>query len=385
MKNQLKNRFQEIFQAMPEIIVRAPGRINLLGEHLDYNDGFVLPAAIDKAIWLAASRREDGRFAFFAHDLDEYFISDDEKTVFQTEKNWANYLLGGISEARKDGHQFGGLNLIFGGDVPLGAGLSSSAALESGVLFLINELYALGLEKMQIVQLAQRGENHFVGMNCGVMDMFASVMGRAAHVVQLDCRTLEYAYFPLKMGDFSLILLDSGVKHALVDSEYNTRRRECDEGLAILKMLDSTIVGFRDVSFSFFKMHENHFSTTVFRRLKFVLEEIARVKMACAALEKHDLKTLGKLMFETHDGLNLAYEVCCPETNFLVEMAKMQPEMLGARQMGGGFGGCTINLVRTDFVEKFYAETEAQYFRIFSKKLKIYRVAVTDGVAVLED
>lgn len=382
--NTVNSAFESRFSTAPDITVRAPGRINLIGEHTDYNGGFVLPAAIDKAIWLAAGKRADGRFAFYALDLDDYFLSDDAGTVFQEQHKWANYLLGVISEARKDGLLIGGLNVVFGGDVPLGAGLSSSAALESGTMFVLNELYQLGLSRMDIVRLAQRGENNFVGMKCGIMDMFASVISRENTVVRLDCRSLEYAYFPFDAPGFSLVLCDSGVKHTLVDSEYNTRRAECEEGVAILKKYDSGISSLRDVSPALLKKHEQMLRPVVFRRCKYVVEEIARVELACAALQRNDLATLGQLMFQTHDGLNLEYEVSVPEINFLVETARNNPAVLGARMMGGGFGGCTINLVKTEALEDFIETTSIAYSTKFGITLKTYPVKLTAGTSVIK-
>ena len=371
------------FSVAPEITVRAPGRINIIGEHTDYNAGFVLPAAIDKAIWLAAGKRKDGRFAFYALDLDEYFESESAETIFQEGYKWANYLLGVISEARKDGLAFGGLNVVFGGDVPLGAGLSSSAALESGAMFLLNELYGLGLSRMDIVRLAQRGENNFVGMKCGIMDMFASVISRENSVVRLDCRSLEYAYFPFDAPEYSLVLCDSGVKHTLVDSEYNTRREECEEGVAVLKKFDPAVLSLRDVSSELLKKHETDLRPIVFQRCKYVVEEITRVEQACEALQNHDFKTLGQLMFQCHDGLNHEYEVCVPETNFLVEKARDFSGVLGSRQMGGGFGGCTINLVETDAMDAFLDFIRMAYEEAFGIILKTYPVHLTSGTEIV--
>lgn len=375
----VQSAYSARFSAAPEITVRAPGRINVIGEHTDYNAGFVLPAAIDKAIWMAAGRRDDGRFAFYALDLDEYFISENGDTIFQEQYKWANYLLGVVSEARKDGHNIGGLNVAFGGDVPLGAGLSSSAALESGAMFIFNELYNLGLSRMDIVRLAQRGENHFVGMKCGIMDMFASVISREKSVVRLDCRSLDYAYFPFDTEEYSLVLIDSGVKHTLVDSEYNTRRAECEEGVAVLKQFDPRISSLRDVSMDLLQQHEADLRPLVFRRCKFVVAEIARVEQACAALQKKDFKALGQLMFEGHDGLNLDYEVCVPETNFLVEKARNFTGVAGARQMGGGFGGCTINLVETAAMDAFLDFVRTAYEEAFGIVARVYPVHLTGG------
>lgn len=381
--NLVNTAFQTRFSTALEITVRAPGRVNIIGEHTDYNAGFVLPAAIDKAIWLAAGKRNDGRFAFYALDLDEFYLSDDSVPVFQERFKWANYLLGVVSEGRKDGLQIGGFNVAFGGDVPLGAGLSSSAALESGMMFILNELYQLGLSRMEIVRLAQRGENNFVGMKCGIMDMFASVISRENSVVRLDCRSLEYEYFPFDAPGYSLVLCDSGVKHTLVDSEYNTRREECEKGVAVLQKQDPAISSLRDVSPEFLQQHEADLPPVVFRRCKYVVEEIARVEQACAALQRNDFAELGQLMFQTHDGLNLEYEVCVPETNFLVEQARSFPGVLGARQMGGGFGGCTINLVETGVLEDFLERTRAAYLDKYGIVLKTYPVRLTGGTEIV--
>jgi galactokinase len=383
----IQHHFKRQFQATPNLLVRAPGRINLIGEHTDYNGGFVLPAAIDKAIWMAVGPRSDGRFAFFAADLGDFFLSENTEPVFQNTKTWANYLLGVLSEAQKSGLPIGGLNLAFGGDVPLGAGLSSSAAIESAMAFALNEVFRLGLSKMDLVRLAQRGENHFVGMKCGIMDMFASVMGRENHVIRLDCRSLDFEYFPFETDEYSLLLLDSGVKHQLIDSEYNTRREECEKGVEILKKLNPAIESLRDVPLHFLENHRTHLPQKIFQRCQFVVEEIARVEAACAALQAGDFGKLGRLMFQGHDGLNLQYEVCVPETNFLVEWARnsvtdssQKRRILGARQMGGGFGGCTLNLLKTSELDVFTEKISAAYRRLFDLDLKAYPVQLGRGV-----
>lgn len=382
--NIVSTTFTSIFSARPDIVVRAPGRINLIGEHTDYNGGLVLPAAIDKAIWFAAGKRNDRRFAFYAADLNEHFISEHQPLVFQKQFTWVNYLLGVFSEARKDGLEFGGLNLAFGGNVPLGAGLSSSAALESGAMFVLDALYGLGLSQLDIIRLAQRGENNFVGMQCGIMDMFASVMGRAGNVIKLDCRSLDYEYIPFRMPDHSLVLCDSGVKHALVASEYNTRRRECEEGVAILKRYYPDIASLRDVSTDLLKAHENQLRPSVYNRCLYVVEEIARVEQACAALRGNDLRQLGRLMYQTHDGLDRAYEVSCPELNFMVNAARVDDAVTGSRMMGGGFGGCTINLVKNEAVDAFTQSLDAGYQRVFGRKINSYIVRPSNGIEVVD-
>ena len=373
--------FQKNYAPAPEVIVRAPGRINLIGEHTDYNGGFVLPAAIDKAIWFAAGRRADDAFELHALDLGDSFLSKNGETERHPTKNWVNYLLGTVSEARRDGHAVGGLNVVFGGNVPLGSGLSSSAALESGMAIVLNELFGLGLEKMDIVRLAQRAENRFVGMQCGIMDMFASVMGRAGQVVRLDCRSLEFEYFPFDAPDHELILCNSGVKHALVDSEYNTRRAECAEGVAVLQAHFPEIKSLRDVPPEALFSFKNKMREVVFGRCKYIIEEIGRVGEACDALKAHDLETFGALMYETHDGLRDGYEVSCPELDFLVETARLfsKKEVPGARMMGGGFGGCTLNLVKKTAVPAFLEKTKSAFLEKFGHEPECHMVKITDG------
>jgi galactokinase len=371
--------FKEQFDTRPEVVVRAPGRINVIGEHIDYHNGLVLPAAIDKAIYLAAGARSDGRFVFFAADMDELFISESMETIFQQEKKWANYLLGVLSELRRDGLKLSGLNIAFGGDIPFGAGLSSSAAMGSAMVSACNALFDLNLSQMDMVHLAQRAENNFVGMNCGIMDMFASFMGREGHVLRLDCRSLEHAYFPFEPEGLSLLLLDSGVKHELINSGFNKRREECEKGLAIIKKYYPSLETLRDVSIEMLERHRKEFPKTIFKRCTFVVEEIARVHAACEALQSGNFKKLGKLMFASHDGLNLKYNVCVPATSFLVELARGR--ILGARQMGGGFGGCTLNLLKTDDIDAFLEDLRDPYRRVFGLDLVSYPVHLSQGVS----
>lgn len=374
-------KYKELFGSSPDLIVRAPGRINLLGEHTDYNGGYVLPAAIDKAIYLAIGKRSDSALHFYAIDLNEDFFGG-VHALKKAEKHWANYLQGVISEALKDALDIGGVNVVFSGDIPLGAGLSSSAALESGMMAGLNQIFDLKLDNQQIILLAQRGENHFVGMNCGIMDMFASVMGRANQVIRLDCRDLNYAYFPFEYSDYKLVLLDSGVKHALVNSEYNTRRLECEQGVRFFQAIFPEVRSLRDVSLDMVYSAKTALPLKVFLRIKYVVEEIARVEAACKALESNDLHHFGLLMYATHEGLHHEYEVTCAETDFLVEMALAHQLVLGARQMGGGFGGCTLNLVHSSEAVRFVETAKSKYQQKFGHALKNYDVNLMDGVLV---
>ena len=402
----IENQFEQVFNQKPQIIVRSPGRINLIGEHTDYNGGFVLPAAIDKAVYLAVSAREDDECHFVAHDLKECYKTTLCNLVKTDEKGWANYLMGVIKTIsdlgflQKDAFgkisdntqhsthnsQLKGINLVFGGDLPSGGGVSSSAAIENGIGFALNHLFNLGLTRLDLVKISQQSENNFVGMQCGVMDMFASMMGQERSVIRLDCRSLEYEYFPFDTSNYILVLCDTRVKHALVDSEYNTRRAECEEGIAILKKYDPSVLSLRDVSFEFLLRHQKDLSEVVFKRCKYVVEEIERVEKACKALINNDLETFGALMYATHDGLNLEYEVSCPELNYLVEMARLypNPSVLGARMMGGGFGGCTLNLVKKEAADDFISSLSKAYFEKFNIDMLAYKVVIENGTTIME-
>ncbi|HNG91030.1 MAG TPA: galactokinase family protein, partial [Saprospiraceae bacterium] len=299
--------FEERFGSPPELMVRAPGRINLIGEHTDYNGGYVLPAAIDRGICLAASRRADGRFAFWAADLGEFFLSEGGETAFQPQMRWANYLLGVVSEMRHLGLPVGGLNVAFGGDVPWGAGLSSSAALGSAAALSVRALYGLDLSRMDLVNLVQRSENRFVGVPCGIMDMFASIMSRAGQALRLDCRDLSFERVPCELPGCRLLLLDSGVKHALVDGEYRRRREECEAGVAALQGRFPEVLSLRDVSPQMLEALRHQMPDVVYRRCRFVVEEIGRVEQACAALGAGRWEELGQHMYACHEGLDGLY------------------------------------------------------------------------------
>jgi galactokinase len=383
--------FKKHFGIAPEIIVRAPGRINLIGEHTDYNGGYVLPAAIDKAIYFAVSPREDDACHFISHDLGEHFNVSLKDLKETKTHSWANYLMGVLDEIQKQlsvhSHQhlaIKGINLVFGGDIPSGGGVSSSAAIENGIGFAVNELFGLGMSRIDLLRISQKAENNFVGMKCGIMDMFASMMGKQNAVIRLDCNSLDFEYFPFNAPDYRLVLCNTTVKHALVDSEYNTRRRECEEGVSALQKYDASIKLLRDVKIGFLKKHEKVLRPIVFKRCKYVVEEIARVDKACKALKKNDFETFGVLMYQTHDGLQNEYEVSCKELDFLVEKAKnTEGAVLGARMMGGGFGGCTINLVKADFVEIFIEKMKEAYKNAFNIELPCYVTTPQNGVEIV--
>jgi galactokinase len=383
----ITQKFEGIFGHTPYLTVRAPGRINLIGEHTDYNNGFVLPAAIDKAIYFAISARNDQNCKLYSYDLQEFYeFSLDE--IEKSDKGWANFLIGVLAEIIKKGHHIPhGFNVVFGGDVPLGAGLSSSAAVESGMGFALNKLFDLGLSKLDLALIAQQAEHNFAGVNCGIMDMFASIHGKEDSVIKLDCQNLSFQYFPFHAPDYTIVLCNTGVKHNLGDSEYNKRRAECEEGVRIMQNAFPQIDSLRDVSAQMLRSQGDKLSPIVYKRCKYVVEEIERVNVACEALEKDDLITFGQKMYETHEGLSKDYEVSCPELDFLVEQTqKFSPTeglsgaVIGARMMGGGFGGCTINLVRTDAVDTFIENIQNAYSQEFNTELLSYKVKITNGV-----
>ena len=376
----LAQQFKNIFSEFPALVVRAPGRINLIGEHTDYNGGFVMPASIDKAIWFAASRRADQQCTLIANDLREshtFSILD----FVKSDVAWTQYPMGVLKEFVRAGFvPKTGFNLIFGGDIPLGAGLSSSAAVECGTAFVLNELFGFGIERVAMVKMAQQAENNFVGLQCGIMDMFASMMGRAGSVIRLDCRSLAYEYFPFHAPNHALILCDSGVKHALAGSEYNTRRQECEAGVAILQKFDSTIKTLRDVSLEMLQKYQDAVPPIIYQRCQYVVEEIGRVRQASQLLQANDLAGFGQLMYQTHDGLRHKYEVSCPELDFLVDTARADKAVLGARLMGGGFGGCTLNLVHKALAPEFIVAITASYQSRLGLNLVCHEVVLSDGV-----
>lgn len=376
----IKQKFSELFNQTPDIIVRAPGRINLIGEHTDYNDGFVLPAAIDKAIYFAVSKRADRIINLFAFDLDDtYGFSLDN--IGRSGKGWANFLIGMVAEMTKsDDKLTQGFNVVFGGDVPLGAGLSSSAAVESGIGFALNQLYGFELSGIELALTAQQAEHNFAGVKCGIMDMFASIHGKNKAVIKLDCRDLSYEYFPFNTTEYAIILCNSGVKHNLGDSEYNKRRAECEEGISILQNAYPQVNSLRDVTIPMLRTQADKLPQVVFNRCRYVVEEINRVELACKDLLNDDFVAFGQKMYETHAGLSELYEVSCTELDFLVEQTINNNGVAGARMMGGGFGGCTINLVKKEAVDNFLAEIGEAYENKFGQKLVSYKVAITNGV-----
>ena len=376
--------FKKIFGNTPDKIVLSPGRINIIGEHIDYNDGYVLPAAINKIVCFAFEINNSNTANIKAIDLNESVLIDITKEEIVSDVVWTNYLRGVLFQLKLKGYKIGGFNCAFSSNIPIGSGLSSSAALECGFLFGINELFNLGINSIDIALMGQSAE-HWVGINCGIMDQFSSVMGLENKVIKIDCRTLDYTYHDADFVGYSLILFDSNVQHSLFTSEYNNRRIECDEGLRIINDNYPEINSFRDCNEELLIGLKSKMTDNVFRRSLYAVKEIKRVIEACAALDKGDIKTLGKLMFETHDGLSNDYEVSCAELDYLVDLAKAEEDVIGSRLMGGGFGGCTITLVkkgRENAIKEKFTKLYADRFNI---ELKIYDVKVSNGTSLYKN
>ncbi len=373
--------FEESFGSAPKKIVLSPGRINIIGEHVDYNDGYVLPAAIDKIICFAFEKSNSNTSKIIAIDLDDSFEVDLTTEMELTDTVWTNYIRGVINQLKIKGFKFDGFNCVFSSNIPVGSGLSSSAALECGFLFGINELFELKIKPVDIALMGQSAE-HWVGINCGIMDQFSSVMGQENKVIKIDCKTLEYEYHNANFNDYSLILFDSNVKHSLMTSAYNERRQQCEEGIAIIKSNFPEITSFRDCNEEHILGLQHVMSANVFKRCLFVVKEIKRVTQACDALDEGDIETLGKLMFETHQGLSADYEVSCTELDMIVHTLKKEEAVVGSRLMGGGFGGCTINLIKKGHEERIKQQLSELYLDSFGIELKIYDVKIGNGTSL---
>ena len=385
----IRSQFLNHFNYNAAIVVKSPGRINLIGEHIDYNHGFVLPAAIDKYIEVAIGKRTDGAIHIVALDLGETIILPiDNLRPHATP--WVNYIIGVVDQVlnteinlpTNETNLAAGFDICIQGNIPLGAGLSSSAAVECAVLFALNEFYGLSFSKMQMALMAQSAEHKFAGVHCGLMDMFASLHGQKNKAILLDCASLAFTYYPLVLNDYSIVLFDTQIKHALATSEYNTRRLECEQGLKLIQEKYPAIRTFRDISIEQVEAYlgsNDVNGSKVYQRCKYVVEEIARVQLAVQDLAKGEMQAFGKKMFETHKGLSSLYEVSCPELDFLVEAVSNNENVLGARMMGGGFGGCTINIIKKSAVEEIIKALTASYAQVMHKELAIYITSIEDG------
>ena len=373
MEEKIKSIFAEHFPYKTPEMYASAGRINLIGEHTDYNGGFVFPGAIDKVIMAAIVPNGLSQVRVYSVDIQEYaeFGLNEEDLPSQS---WARYIFGVCREFQKRGAAVGVFDAVFAGDVPLGAGLSSSAALESCFAFAVNDLFNDNkVDKFELAKIGQSTEHNYCGVNCGIMDQFASIFGKKDNLIRLDCRSLEYAYFPFHPQGYKLVLLDSKVKHELVDSPYNKRRASCER---VAKRLG--VETLRDADIDMINSVKGDITAEDYFRAKFVVEEKDRVLAVCDALEKGDYETVGKKMYETHAGLSVDYEVSCEELDYLNDIAK-ECGVTGSRIMGGGFGGCTINLVKDSLYESFIKFAKEKFNAKYGHEPRVIDVVISDG------
>lgn len=376
----VRSRFIKHFDGKAGNIYTSPGRINIIGEHTDYNGGFVFPGAIDKGIMCEI--RPNGTNKVMAYSIDlkdrvEFDINDEKGP----KASWARYIYGIIQEMKKLGVDVKGFNTAFAGDIPLGAGLSSSAALESCYACALNDLFGENkVSKWDMALAGQATEHNYCGVNCGIMDQFASVFGQEGKLMRLDCRSREFEYFPFDPKGYKLVLVDSVVKHELASSAYNDRRKSCENVVEAIqkKYPEKTVETLRDADWDMLEAVKGDVSEEDMKRTVYVLGEKDRVLAVCDALNAGDYETVGKKMYETHDGLSKDYEVSCEELDYLNDIAK-ENGVTGSRIMGGGFGGCTINLVKEDLYDRFIADVKEKYTARYGKAPKIYDVVIGAG------
>jgi len=370
--------FRRLFDSDPEVVVRAPGRVNLIGEHTDYNEGFVLPAAIDRYVWFAGRRRQDRTVR--AHSID--FADAVEFSLDRIEKDaahsWSNYLRGVTKLLEGNGRRLAGADLVFGGDVPREAGLSSSAAVEVGAAVFWQRLLGLDLAAVDTVKLARRSENEFVGVPSGIMDQFVSALGRRGHALFLDCRDLKYRHVPLA-AEAAIVVCNSGVRRALAQSEYELRVRQCQSAVEQLRSTGLEVESLRDVKLGDLITRGKKLDPLLLKRASHIVTENDRVREAVRVLEQGDLKFFGRLMNASHKSLRDDYEVSSKELDALVELAWQQPGVLGARMTGAGFGGCTVNLVEQAAADSFVQAVQEGYERALGLKAEVYVCRPSDG------
>ena len=381
MKTRISEKFKTLFGNEGEFFASA-GRINLIGEHTDYNGGYVFPGAIDKGIIAEIALNGSDKVCAFSLDMDEYVefgLNEEDKP----HQSWACYLFGVCRETIKRGGKVAGFNTVFAGDVPLGAGLSSSAALESTYAFAINELNGNGIDRFELAKIGQSTEHNYCGVKCGIMDQFASCFGREGSLIRLNCKTLEYKYFPFNPKGYKIVLVDSCVKHELASSAYNKRRQSCENAAAAIRKNHPEVEFLSDAKRLWLDEVRSDIPQEDFLRAEYVIGEVQRVLDVCDALERADYETVGELMYQTHFGLSRLYEVSCEELDFLNKLARKM-EVTGSRVMGGGFGGCTINLVKEELYQDFVDAAIEKFTQKFGHAPKIYDVVISDGARKLQ-
>jgi galactokinase len=378
---EIADTFKARFGAGP-LLVRSPGRVNLIGEHTDYNEGFVLPAATDKAVIFAVSPRADTSCRIVSLDFGQE-VRFEIRDLARSPLRWPDYLTGVVDQLARAGYPIRGFECVFGGDIPIGAGMSSSAAVEGGLAYALNVLFGLRIDSVGLARLARRAENEFVGVDCGIMDQFINIHGRENKVLKLDCRTLEFEYFPFERPDLRIVVADTMVRRELASSEYNVRRRQCEEGVALLRRYVPSVRSLRDVGLCLLEEHRAELDPAVYKRCDYVIRENVRVEQACGHLGDGDFRAFGALMSASHAGLRDGYEVSSPELDILVESAALVEGVLGARMMGAGFGGCIVALVEEGAVPAFRERVGRAYEAATGKVPNIHVVAIADGTGLI--
>lgn len=382
MQQEIKKHFVEHFQKEGQMYASA-GRINLIGEHTDYNGGFVFPGAIDKGMIAMISLNGTDKVRAYSVDLDDYteFGFNEEDAPSQS---WARYIFGVCREIiKRSGNVLQGFDTAFAGDVPLGAGMSSSAALESTYAFALNDILELNIDKFELAKIGQATEHNYCGVKCGIMDQFASIFGKEGHLMRLDCRSMEFEYFPFNPKGYKVVLLDSVVKHELASSAYNRRRESCENVCKVMRENGYPKVEFlRDANLDMLEAVKDKITEEDYCRAKYVIEEVQRVLDVCDALNTGDYETVGEKMYQTHAGMSKLYEVSCQELDFLNDIAR-ECGVTGSRVMGGGFGGCTINLVKEELYENFLNVAKVRFTEKFGHEPKIYPVVISNGARKL--
>lgn len=382
-KGSLRYSFHNIFQEDAQLYVKSPGRINIIGEHTDYNKGLVLPAAIDKYIYVAISQRQDRQIKLYSAGYKERFTTNLEADIPPDTPGWVKYIIGVSQIIQSRTGKIQGFNMYIDGDVPLGAGLSSSAALTCAAGFGLNELFNCNLSRLDIAKIGQQTEHEYIGLMCGLMDQFASVMGKKNSAIKLDCKDLSYEYIPIDWSDYEILLLNTNVKHNLASTAYNDRRAACEQGVAWVREHEPAVSSLRDVSITQLDKWVKGKNLDVYTKCRFVIEENQRVQEACKTLQNNDIDKLGKLLFTAHWALSREYEVSCPELDFLIEAAEVFSSNLGARMMGGGFGGCTINILKKGRSEVFLEKIESTYKEKFGFSLTPIRINLGEGTSLI--
>lgn len=372
----IEDKFRSLF-GDDYMVYTSPGRVNLIGEHTDYNGGFVFPGAIDKGIYAAINPNGSDKVRAYSADYDEQveFGMNEEDAP---KESWARYIFGVCREMKKRGFEPKGFDTVFVGDVPLGAGMSSSAALESTFANALNEIFNLNIDRFELARIGQSTEHNYCGVKCGIMDQFASVFGKKGHLMRLDCATMKFEYFPFNPEGYKVVLLDTVVKHELASSAYNKRRESCENACAHIKARHPEVNFLSDATMEMLDEVKTEISEEDYKRALYVIGEKQRVLDVCDALEKGDYETVGDRMYGTHYGMSKDYEVSCEELDFLNDIAK-RCGVTGSRVMGGGFGGCTINLVKENLYEDFIATAKKEYLAKFNREPKVYDVVISDG------